>query len=439
MIRVTLLTFCFALALNSNSQNTVCLTIEANPNPGHAALGGFTKYVDVLGTMGIYAESSISDEKVLHAAAITAELLDNDEDGIVDDQQLKAKLIANNTIMPVFAYDGSPVENTFYNNFNDCGGAVLYNDEVDPNNPTQWGMDASLEEILHTINVCGHNELYPTVFGFSSPTQLTDAMDTARGGHFTTIPTPYPSNAWYTYDDNTCDYECMAVEYLYWCIAANMGALSNVCSGISNEWLPCTPCLLHNIDDEMFNIITDPQWKLPQRKPDGNYCPPTCLSPTAGFCFSDIGLAVSFNNLSNVLAGGTYAWDFGDNSGTSTQQDPSYTYTTSGTYDVCLIIEDTCGTDTICQSITIANNPGTGIIEPNTNELLNLYPNPGEDLINIEIKENNPSALHINDIRGGLIEIIEIKKGNNQINISKLNKGMYFISVGPRVVFLIKH
>lgn len=267
-------TYLFAVfSLGSFSQNTVCLTIEPNPNPSNPALDGFTKYVDVLGTIGIYAESSISDAKVLHAAAICAELLDNDEDGIVDDQQLKAKLIANNTIMPVFSYDGSPAENTFYNNFTGCGGAVLYNNEVDPNNPTQWGMDASLEEILHTINVCGHSEIHPTVFGFNPNTVLTNAMDTARGGHFTTIPNPYPTNAWYTYDDTTCYYDCMATEYLYWCIASNMGALSNVCNSISNEWIPCTPALFQSMDVAMYSLITDPQWMLPQLKPDGSYCP----------------------------------------------------------------------------------------------------------------------------------------------------------------------
>ena len=37
------------------------------------------------------------------------------------------------------------------------------------------------------------------------------------------------------------------------------------------------------------------------------------------------------------------------------------------------------------------------------------------------------------------MEAIEIEIGSNQIDISKLNKGMYFISIGPRVVKLIKH
>ena len=67
------------------SQNEVCFEIESNPNPFDPALNSFSKYVNVLDCFHIYAESSISDEKVLHAASVVAELLDNNEDGIVDD------------------------------------------------------------------------------------------------------------------------------------------------------------------------------------------------------------------------------------------------------------------------------------------------------------------------------------------------------------------
>ena len=68
------------------------------------ALSSFTKYVDVFGC-SVYAESTVPDEKVLHAAAIWAELIDNDEDGIVDDPALLAELVANEAMMPVFAAD----------------------------------------------------------------------------------------------------------------------------------------------------------------------------------------------------------------------------------------------------------------------------------------------------------------------------------------------
>ena len=74
------------------ADNEVCFEIEPNPNQSQPGFAYFTKYINVLDCFDIYAPSNISDEKVLHAAAIAAELLDNDEDGEVDDLLLKQEL-----------------------------------------------------------------------------------------------------------------------------------------------------------------------------------------------------------------------------------------------------------------------------------------------------------------------------------------------------------
>ena len=88
----------------------------------------------------------------------------------------------------------------------------------------------------------------------------------------------------------------------------------------------------------------------------GSYLPPpigTSTSPTAGFTYSSSGLGLACIDASSVTGSATYAWDFGDGIGTSTSQSPNYTYATSGTYNVCLTILDSCGSDTVCQSVTI--------------------------------------------------------------------------------------
>ncbi len=272
----------FFLFFNSFSQNNVCFQIEENPNQDIYALQLFTKYINVLDCIEIYAESTISDEKVLHTAAITAELLDNNEDGVIDDINVETILSNKKTIMPIFSFEGSNAEDVLFSNFdileenyNYCAGAVLYNDEISPENPGIWSYDASVEEILHTINACAHIEIYPDVFGLNpNSSQMTDAMDIARGGQFLNIPSYYPEEAWYHYDDWTCDYQCMAMEYLYWSIVANMGLLDNnmVCNGISDEWELCTQEDFQNIDVNMFAILLNPDFKIPQMAPDGNYC-----------------------------------------------------------------------------------------------------------------------------------------------------------------------
>ena len=260
------------------SQNDVCFELEENPYPNHPAFGIFSKYVNVLGCIHIYAESNISDEKVLHVASVAAELLDNNEDGTVDDPLIEASLTELNTIMPVFQSENGNSIDTFFDNLGDdgCTGAVLFRNEIDPNQPGHWGSDATVEEVLHTINSCGHVEVYPSLYALEpNLSYLTAAMDVARGGQFITMPNSYPDEAWYHYDDWTCGYDCMAMEYLYWCIVTYMGILSDAqtCAGISNEWEPCTPELFESTDTLMFNLVNDTENMLPQLAPDGNYCP----------------------------------------------------------------------------------------------------------------------------------------------------------------------
>ena len=260
------------------TQNEVCFELEENPYPDHPAFGIFSKYVNVLDCIHIYAETNISDEKVLHVAAVAAELLDNNEDGIVDDPLIEASLIELNTFMPVFQSENGNSIDTFFDNLDDdgCTGAVLFRNEIDPSQPGHWGDDATVEEVLHTINSCGHVEAYTSLYALEpNSSYLTGAMDIARGGQFITMPNSYPDEAWYHYDDWTCEYDCMAMEYLYWCIVTYMGILSDAqtCAGISNEWEPCTPELFESTDTLMFNLVNDTENMLPQLAPDGNYCP----------------------------------------------------------------------------------------------------------------------------------------------------------------------
>ena len=277
MKKILFLLVAFPLLISAQ-QNIVCFTVDPNPN-STTAFSGFTKYVDVLGCFSIYAESSIPDAKVLHAAAVAAELLDNNEDGIVDDPLIEAQLINENALMPLFFQDGNAAMNTFGNNYNGNGvSAVLFNGEIDPTQTGHWGDDATVEEVIHTINHVGHTNVYPAAFSMQPNSSLmSSAMDEARGGQFLSIPNPYPSSAWYHYDDQTCDYECMMIEYMYWAIVSYMGILNDpqTAQGISDEWEPYNATLLQSMDTLMYNLITDPQYKLPLLAPDGNYCPNT--------------------------------------------------------------------------------------------------------------------------------------------------------------------
>ena len=270
----TKLTLIFLSLAKCIAQNEVCFEIEQNPNVNDFALSIFQKYVNVLGCIHIYALESIPDNKVLHAAAVAAELLDNDEDGSVDDPLVESQLLSQHVIMPIFSSESSPIEQ-FFEFFDGCAGAVLFQGEIDPYHTGVWGYDATVEEILHTINACGHVETYPELYSLEpNSSYLTNAMDIARGGQWINFPDFYPDDAWYHYDDYTCDYQCMAMEYLYWCIVTDMDLLSSseICDGISNEWELCTPYLFETTDSLMFSLVNDTLNKLPQYAPNGSYC-----------------------------------------------------------------------------------------------------------------------------------------------------------------------
>jgi hypothetical protein len=268
---------CCAFCSAVSAQTYDCFEILSNSN-NNIAFSGFDRTINVLDVMTIYGEPGVSDTQLLHVASIAAELLDNDEDGLVDHAGLAAELSASQSFMPVFSQEGSNAEEQLFEYFSDelfCASAVLYADEVSPENPVDWFEEATLEELLHTVNHCGHVALFPEAFSLEpNSSLLSDAMDVARGGQFTSIPGSYPASAWYHYDDATCDYQCMAIEYLYWATASAMGVLDDpsICAAIDEEWELCSPALFEDGDVLASALIHSPAYGIPLSAPNGQYC-----------------------------------------------------------------------------------------------------------------------------------------------------------------------
>jgi gliding motility-associated-like protein len=84
--------------------------------------------------------------------------------------------------------------------------------------------------------------------------------------------------------------------------------------------------------------------------------------PTAAFTATDVclGETTIFTDGSSITGGtiATYAWDFGDNVGTSDQISPSYTYGDADVFDVTLTVTTDQGcTDAVIQSTTVGVLP----------------------------------------------------------------------------------
>jgi len=233
-------------------------------------LSGFNRKVIVFG-IDLYAVAEVEDPKLLHAANVMAQYLDNDEDGLVDNQLVLNKMIENKAFLVMWKYEKDL-------NISLPSGRIgqdLGNDETNPSfvsDGKTGRFDATLEEVLHLINNAGHSYAYPEAFGQDQKSALSKAMDIARGGQFFETPSIYPKDAWFSYYDSTCDYEtCQTIEYLYWALTSMLGAQENRLNDIGEEWKLNTAGLLENIDTKIFKLLTNPIYKMPNVLPDGSY------------------------------------------------------------------------------------------------------------------------------------------------------------------------
>lgn len=88
--------------------------------------------------------------------------------------------------------------------------------------------------------------------------------------------------------------------------------------------------------------------------------------PVANFSAADVCLSATtvFIDSSTISSGSItgWAWNFDDGVGTSTVQNPTYTYTTSGLYNVSLTVTSDSGcTHTISKAVNVSNNPTASI------------------------------------------------------------------------------
>jgi len=259
----------------TNSGNDY-FTIVSNDDSPERAFNVFCKKVNVFGVM-IYATSTVSDQDLLHAANVMAQYLDNDEDSIIDNPMVLDKMIENQSSMVLFGTENSKDQRAAFKSARNIEDQYklqdLYGSEIHPNWNYDSPFDATFEEVLHLITHSGYSQVYPSVFGEQQGSEIANAMDLARGGQFTSIPSSYSSVAWYSYDDRTCEYDCQVTEYFYWALTSLLGAqdFPGRLDEIGQEWKANTPALLQSMDPAVYAILTDTTYHLPTVLPDGSY------------------------------------------------------------------------------------------------------------------------------------------------------------------------
>ena len=261
---------------NSNSQSAFEI-VDAGETLPTIFQDAFTKQITVFGTQ-ILATQDTPNDKLQHAANVMAQYLDNDEDGEPDNALVVQAMQVNQATLVMFATPSEAEQ--VLDGFEDSDASLdsmilqdLYGSETHPDGASRGEFDASYEEVLHLITHAGYAAAYPQVFGEEAGTELAKAMDRARGGQFFQIPDEYPQDAWYTYDDETCDYGCQATEYIYWGLTSLLGAqdFEGRAEQIANEWRLNTPEKFKQTDELLYRLLSDPKYKFPTRLPDGKY------------------------------------------------------------------------------------------------------------------------------------------------------------------------
>jgi len=158
--------------------------------------------------------------------------------------------------------------------------------------------------------------------------------------------------------------------------------------------------------------------------------------PTADFTFSSNALTVDFTNLS--INSTSYLWEFGDGN-TSTENNPTYTYSTAGTYDVTLN----------ASYLNCEDYETLEVIVPlvNTHDLqiandIKIYPNPNSGIFTL----NPGNYISIQKIgiytpSGKQLQVEAFREINGSmitVDVQQLERGIYFLRISDGDQVIIK-
>lgn len=141
--------------------------------------------------------------------------------------------------------------------------------------------------------------------------------------------------------------------------------------------------------------------------------PPPPIAPTG--CFPQANFPVS------------RTWNFGDpasgSANTSTSSNPTHTFSSTGTFSVTLILYYPCTSDTLRQNVMVSYCDG--ITENEESGSPHLFPNPANDVIYLEVKEETSIAIF--NQMGKKLQEVKLEPGLNKIGTDKLEPGVYIM------------
>ncbi|MFH2094454.1 MAG: C25 family cysteine peptidase [Bacteroidota bacterium] len=158
---------------------------------------------------------------------------------------------------------------------------------------------------------------------------------------------------------------------------------------------------------------------------------PVVVSLSSSYPVSDFSVVNTdpLVQMINTSANATsFIWFFGD--GTSSSDfEPSHTYSVNGVYTIMLIAINGCGSDTSISVVTISQ---TGLEITSSDVIFDIFPNPAKRYVNVMFTGISGEAdIEIVDIFGRRLAELSVfsdgRENNYRFDTGKLGKGVYFV------------
>jgi hypothetical protein len=140
-------------------------------------------------------------------------------------------------------------------------------------------------------------------------------------------------------------------------------------------------------------------------------------------------LQVSFTEVADYEPEFWY-WSFGDGFG-STEQYPIHTYAAPGIYEVCLVVANVHGADTLCRTLYLGVS---GVENPSLVTGIQVAPNPFHDMLGVAISTHLLNAqFRLYNTWGQLVREAPVAIGLNDIDVQGMAPGVYFWEINAKI------
>lgn len=149
-----------------------------------------------------------------------------------------------------------------------------------------------------------------------------------------------------------------------------------------------------------------------------------CAAPVAAFSdsVSQDSVFLTDQSTGGVL---NWFWTFGDGN-SSTQQNPHHGYAASGSYEICLVVDNGCTTDSTCDSVSV-----TLVYLDAAEDGFDVYPNPVKEQLHLRLGAGleGPFEVTLHSPDGRQVFRRKTEAASLRIRTGGLPAGMYMLSL----------